>query len=68
MANRPPLKRASYRAGVEWIAMNDEPTERDPELVKGVISVCLLADLFGCEAAVVAQDVVRYREKHGVGA
>ena len=60
-------KRASYRMGVRWIALNDEPTETEMEWVQGFISVCLLADLFGKSTAEVARDVLRYREKTEVG-
>lgn len=55
------MKRASYREGVEWIAHNDD---WDPVTVKEVstlISVVLLADLFGVAPERVAQDVVRSR-------
>ena len=41
------MRRASYRAGVYWIAMNDEPGEGSQEVVAGFISTLLLADLFG---------------------
>lgn len=54
---------ASYRYGVEWIAMNDEPSERDIEAMSGLISVCLLADLFGKDQSRVAEDVLRFRAK-----
>jgi hypothetical protein len=64
------MKRASYRDGIAWIALNDEPTEMDAQVVGGFISTILLADLFGVEPARVAEDVVRYRHKgaalHGV--
>lgn len=56
-------KRASYREGVAWIALNDEPEEMDQESVKGYISVLLLADLFGKEPEDVAVDVLSYRKK-----
>lgn len=56
------MKRASYRNGVEWIALNDEPAETDPEAVAGLISVCLLADLFGTDTSSVTDDVLRYRK------
>jgi hypothetical protein len=55
------MKRASYRHGVEIIALNDEPAEMDVEVVSAMISVALLADLFGIESLRVAGDVVRYR-------
>ena len=56
-------KRASYREGVAWIAENDEPAEMDHDTVAGLISVCLLADLFGKEATEVAAAIIRLREK-----
>lgn len=62
-------KRASYRAGVAWIAWNDSAGEADalvPEDVAGLISVGLLADLFGKDTLDVAKDIVHYREKNGV--
>jgi hypothetical protein len=54
---------ASYRFAVEWIALNDEPTERDPEMVASLISTALIADLFGKPQEKVAADVIRYRKK-----
>lgn len=55
--------RASYRAGVRWIAVNDEPAEYDAEVVAALISVLLLADLFGVEPERVARDVLRERQR-----
>jgi hypothetical protein len=57
------VKRAGYRAGVAWIAVNDEPTDRDAESIAGYVSTLLLADLFEIEPARVAADVLRAREK-----
>lgn len=59
-------KRPSWRAGVEWIAWNDEPSELDEERVAYFISSLLLADLFGKEPLEVGRAVVRYRKLHGV--
>lgn len=56
------MKRASYREGVTWIALNDEPLDMDPDSIAGYISTILLADLFGVEAARVAKDVLRRRK------
>ena len=56
-------KRASYREAVQWIAVNDEPGEKDVEVMQGMISVCLVADIFGADQAVVAKDVMRARER-----
>lgn len=55
------MKHASYRAGVAWIALNDEPIDTDPESIAGYISTTLLADLFGVDPAKVGRDIARYR-------
>ena len=57
------MKRALYRHGIEIIALNDEPTEMNPEEIKGFISVCLLADLFDVGVERVAADVLKFRKK-----
>lgn len=58
------MKRASYWAAVAWIANNDSPADNDPvEILRGLVSVCLVADLFGVESSKVAADVMKYREK-----
>lgn len=61
------FKSPSYRFGVQWIAINDDPGSGDAldvESVRGMVSVLLIADLFGCDPLLVASDVVseRYRE------
>lgn len=57
------MKRASYRNGIDFIACNDEPGEMDPDAIKGMPSVFLLAELFGVTQEKVAADVVRLRKK-----
>lgn len=57
------MKRASYRAGVEHIALNDDPTELDESVVSATLTVGLLADLFGVDPERVAKDVIRFRKK-----
>ena len=57
---------ASYRAGVEWIALNDEPQEMDLEAISGYISTILLAVVFDKNIDKVAQDVLRFREREGI--
>ena len=57
------MKRASYRYGIAWIAVNDEPSETELDFVKFQISVVLLADLFGLEPERVAKDVLKHRAK-----
>lgn len=59
--------RASYKYGVEWIAVNDEPDEIDQGTVSEMISIMLLADLFGKPYFQVAADVIKYRAKHAKG-
>ena len=63
------MKRASYREAVAWIAYNDDPgssDSRDAEAVRGMISVGLVADIFGVDSERVAADVVRIRVKENV--
>jgi hypothetical protein len=55
------MKRASYREGVAWIALNDEPTQIDASVIAEMISVTLLADLFGVSPERVAADIVKAR-------
>lgn len=57
------MSRASYRKGVEWIALNDEPEDFDPESISEYISTSLLAFLFGKDEIEVGRAIVRYREK-----
>jgi hypothetical protein len=59
-------KRASYKEGVAWIGWNDEGSLRDPVEIAGLISVLLLADLFGKPPEEVAVDVIRFRERVGL--
>jgi len=58
------VRRAAYRDGIAWIALNDEPDDVDLDRVSGYISTLLLADLFAVDNEKVAADVVRYRVKH----
>lgn len=60
------VKRASYRHAVAWIALNDEPTERDPGEVAEATTTSLIADIFWVTPARVAADIIRYRNKHEV--
>ncbi len=71
MASRlKPTQRASLRTAVEWIAVNDEPSFRsmeDVEELSGLISVVLVADLWGLDAGDVAVEVIRYRQAEDRG-
>jgi hypothetical protein len=56
-----------YRFAIEWIALNDESgatwaLERDD--VASMLTVALLADLWGKSTKDVARDVILYRLKH----
>jgi hypothetical protein len=55
--------RASYQTAVEWIAGNDEPAEMDAYNLSILISVQLVADVFGKTPAIVARDVLRKRDR-----
>lgn len=60
------MKRASYRAGIAWIALNDDPGSSDafnPDTVSELISVGLLADLFDQDPKDTGFAVVEYRLK-----
>jgi hypothetical protein len=57
-------KRPGYREAVEWIARNDDPGEMSADPVSGLISVALVADLFGKEQIEVARAVIRFRRTH----
>jgi hypothetical protein len=55
------MKRASYRHAVELIALNDEPSEMDAEIVAGLASVVIVSGMFDVDEDKLARDVVRYR-------
>lgn len=61
------MKRASYRQGVEYIALNDNDGGSDRlevDSIAGYISTVLLADLFDVLPERVARDIIRYRLKY----
>lgn len=58
------MKIANYIEGIHWIAWNDDPGGSgalEREQVDGMISVLLLADLFGVPSSMVANDIVMLR-------
>lgn len=60
------MKRASYRQGIAWIAVNESDGSEDrlqPEVVAYLVPSLLLADLFGVEPERVGEDIVRYRKR-----
>ena len=59
-------KVARYKDGVAWVARNDDPGSldaQDVEVLSGMMTVALLADLFAMPAHSVAEDIVRFRQK-----
>lgn len=57
----------SYQRAVQWIADNDEPTIEDWRDMSGLLTVLLVADMFGKDERDVARDVV-VRRIHQKGA
>lgn len=55
------MKRPSYRAAVEFIALNDEPLDHDPDSIENYTTVVMVAALFDVETSRVADDVARIR-------
>lgn len=55
-----------YGFGVQWIADNDEPEDLALDSVESMVTVALLADLFGRETHEVAADVVAVRRRREV--
>lgn len=55
--------RGSLARAIQWIALNDEPNEHDPDVVATWISTMLVADLFDKEPDEIAEAVVRHRGK-----
>lgn len=63
------MKRASYRAAIEWIAEMDSAADDDaldPIIVGELITSVLVADLFGVPCEKVGRDVVRQRKRNGL--
>jgi hypothetical protein len=59
------MKRAGYRAAIEWIALNDNLGDDESEdVLEGYLTVAMVADLFGAETSRVAADVAKYRAKN----
>lgn len=61
------MKRASYRHAVALIALNDssgDDDNRDVNTVSELVSVVIVADIFGVTVLKLAEDIVRYRNKH----
>ncbi len=52
----------SVEFAIEWIAMNDNPTQMDAEKLTGTISVCLAADIYNRPVIEIAERVVEFRK------
>lgn len=50
-----------YREATRWIAQNDEPTWLDEDRISGLISVVMIADIFGLSPEDVARAVIFIR-------
>lgn len=57
------MKRASYRNGIDFIAMNDNCDMVEEKELVGTGTVFLMAELFGVTQEKVAKDVINYRKK-----
>lgn len=62
------MRHKGYRYAVQWIAHEDEPTVTEETEVRGMLTVALVADLYGKETYEVAADVLRVRVLAGKGA
>lgn len=51
-----------YLRGIEWIANNDEPDEKNPIVLANMISVLLLADMFDLLPEDVVKDILKIKE------
>lgn len=51
---------------VAWIALNDEPLDRNIDTVAGYISTLLAADLLDMPPRALARRVVTFRRQHNV--
>lgn len=58
--------KTKYERAVEWIAWNDEPSEREPTWIMDMISVQVIAGTFQKDPMQVAMDVSAYRERQDI--
>lgn len=56
------MLRPTYKAAIQWVAYEDNPTELDVDTVANSITVALVADMFGVILGRVAADVVKLRK------
>ena len=63
------MKRASYRAAIDWIAQNDSAgdlDDYDDQAVADLVTSVLIADIFGVQPERVGRDVVCRRRAQRV--
>ena len=62
------MKRASYRAAIDWVAQNDSGADDEalnPERVAELVTAVLVADLFDVPSEKVGADIVARRRALG---
>ncbi len=58
------MTQPKYLDAVIWISENDSPGDDDDvEILSGLVTVCMVADLFNIASDIVAQDVLSCRGK-----
>ena len=60
------MKRPSYREAITWIALNDgagDDDAYDADVVSGLVTAVMLADIFDVPSDRVGRDIVRYRKR-----
>lgn len=63
------MAKTKYQRAVEWIALNDSAgDDADAYTLTGYLSVQLVADVFGRDEGIVAEDVFTYRQRHAEAA
>ena len=61
------MKYPGYKQAIEWIALNDSAGDDDalnPEIVSGLVTSVMVAELFDVDSLRVGEDIVKYRRKH----
>jgi len=51
---------------IEWVAINDEPTDMDEETISEQLTVQLIADLFDKHPITIAERIIEWRERNDV--
>ena len=59
-----PNKAASYSDAVEYVALNDDSSELDPEKLLGTISIMLVASIFDIDPPQVVKDIIAFRKEY----